>query len=65
MFGTKSEKIHFDPSQLSLLEGNDDTEKKIIDQSIVVFAHSMGGPTTREYIHSDFYQGDIDKSHYL
>lgn len=32
-----------------------------IPSRVVVFAHSMGGLTTREYMTSNFYNGDLDK----
>ena len=32
-----------------------------VPSRVVVFAHSMGGLTTREYLMSDFYNADIDK----
>lgn len=35
---------------------NEETPKKYI-----LMAHSMGGLTTRDYITSDFYKGDVDK----
>jgi len=32
-----------------------------VPSRLVVFAHSMGGLSTREYLMSDFYKGDLDK----
>ena len=33
----------------------------LIPSRYTILAHSMGGLTAREYIQSDFYQGDVDK----
>lgn len=32
-----------------------------VPSRVVVFAHSMGGLTTREYLASDYFNGDLDK----